>query len=94
MPEVKLTAKVDMTEVDEAIKKANRLVELLQEASTIADSLSGKFGLCVELPQTYTNNLVIKTTILPMLNVVPDELLMTTSTNARYPSFPFTGASP
>lgn len=60
MPEVKLTAKVDMTEVDEAIKKANRLVELLQEASTIADSLSGKFGLCVELPQTYTNNLVIK----------------------------------
>ena len=60
MPEVKLTAKVDMTEVDEAIKKANRLVELLQEASTIADSLSGKFGLCVELPQTYTNNLFIK----------------------------------
>ena len=60
MPEVKLTAKVDMTEVDEAIKKANRLVELLQEASTIADSLSGKFGLCVELPQTYTKNLVIK----------------------------------
>ena len=42
MPEVKLTAKVDMTEIDEAIKKANRLVELLQEASTIADSLSGK----------------------------------------------------
>ena len=36
MPRVKLTAKIDTAEVDEAIKKANRLVELLQEASTIA----------------------------------------------------------
>lgn len=40
MQEIKLTAKIDTTEIDEAIKKANRLVELLQEASTIADSLS------------------------------------------------------
>lgn len=37
MQEIKLTAKIDTTEIDEAIKKANRLVELLQEASTIAD---------------------------------------------------------
>ena len=42
MQEIKLTAKIDTTEIDEAIKKANRLVELLQEASTIDDSLSGK----------------------------------------------------
>ena len=42
MQEIKLTAKIDTTEIDEAIKKANRLVELLQEASTIADPLSGK----------------------------------------------------
>ena len=42
MQEIKLTAEIDTTEIDEAIKKANRLVELLQEASTIADSLSGK----------------------------------------------------
>ena len=42
MPDVKLTCKIDMTEIDEAIKRANRLVELLQEASTIVDSLSGQ----------------------------------------------------
>ena len=42
MQEIKLTAKIDTAEIDEAIKKANRLVELLQEESTIADSLSGK----------------------------------------------------
>lgn len=40
MPDITLTAKIDTTEIDEAVKKANRLVELLQEASTIADSLS------------------------------------------------------
>ena len=60
MQEIKLTAKIDTTEIDEAIKKVNRLVELLQEASTIADSLSGKLKLGVELTQSYTNNLVIK----------------------------------
>lgn len=42
MPDLKLTAKIDTAEIDEAIKKANRLVELLQEASTIIDSLSGR----------------------------------------------------
>lgn len=33
---------VNLTNLDEAIKKANRLVELLKEASQIIDSLSGK----------------------------------------------------
>lgn len=42
MQEIKLTAKIDTAKIDEAIKKANRLVELLKEASTIADSLSRK----------------------------------------------------
>ena len=65
MPDVKLTAKIDTTEIDETIKKANRLVELLQEASTIADSLSGKLRLYVELPESYTNNLVIKNNHIP-----------------------------
>lgn len=65
MPEVKLTGKIDTAEIDEAIKKANRLIELLQEASTIVDSLSGKFRLCVELPKSYTNNLVIKNNQIP-----------------------------
>lgn len=92
MPEVKLTAKVDMTEVDEAIKKANRLVELLQEASTIADSLSGKFGLCVELPQTYTNNLVIKNDHTPKLNVCRTTLMTTQPMlDTRHPIY---GTSP
>lgn len=45
MPDLKLTAKIDTAEIDEAIKKANRLVELLQEASMIVDSLSGR---CLE----------------------------------------------
>jgi len=65
VPEVKLTAKIDTAGIGEAIKKANRLVDLLQEASTIADSLSGKLRLCVELPQSYTNNLVIKNNQIP-----------------------------
>lgn len=42
MPEIKLTAKVDTTEIDEAIEKANRLVELLQEVSSIVNSLFKK----------------------------------------------------
>lgn len=65
MSEVKLTAKIDTAEIDEATKKANRLVELLQEASTIIDSLSGKVRLSVETPQSYTNNLVIKNDQIP-----------------------------
>lgn len=33
---------VDFSELDTAIEKANRLVELLREASDIIDSLSGR----------------------------------------------------
>lgn len=36
-----LTVEVDCTGLDAAIEKANRLVELLREASTIIDSLCG-----------------------------------------------------
>ena len=35
-----VTVTVDCSSIDVAIKKANRLVELLQEASKIIDSLS------------------------------------------------------
>lgn len=42
----KTTLDVDVTmntdEIDEAIEKANRLVELLREASSLASSLAGK----------------------------------------------------
>lgn len=65
MPEMEMTVKIDTAEIDEAIKKANRLVELLKEASTIASSLSGKLRLCVKLPKSYTNNLVIKNNHIP-----------------------------
>lgn len=37
-----ISADIDTASLDEAIEKANRLVELLQEASNIVDSLSGK----------------------------------------------------
>lgn len=60
MPDVKLTAKIDTAEIDEAIKKANRLVELLREASNIIGSLSGEVRSLGEITQSYTNNLVIK----------------------------------
>ena len=36
------TIHFDCTELDVAIEKANRLVELLREASAIIDSLSGQ----------------------------------------------------
>ena len=36
------TVEVDGSSIDAAIEKANRLVELLREASAIIDSLSGK----------------------------------------------------
>lgn len=60
MPDVKLTAKIDTAEIDEAIKKANRLVELLREASNIIGSLSEEVRSLGEITQSYTNNLVIK----------------------------------
>lgn len=37
-----ITVSVDMTELDAAIEKANRLVELLQEAQQIISSLNGE----------------------------------------------------
>lgn len=40
MSERNVIIKVDDTSVDTAIEKANRLVELLKEASAIIDSLS------------------------------------------------------
>ncbi len=40
MPEVKLTAEVDTTRVDEAIRKVQRLSELLREAKSLIDDLA------------------------------------------------------
>lgn len=37
-----ITVSVDTTELDDAIEKANRLVELLQEAQQIISSLNGE----------------------------------------------------
>ena len=42
MADVTLKAKVDMQEIDEAIEKASRLVELLREAQRLANSLAGR----------------------------------------------------
>lgn len=42
MADVTLKAKVDMQEIDEAIEKAIRLVELLREAQRLANSLAGR----------------------------------------------------
>lgn len=43
-PEIKYSAyiSVDTTELDEALKKANQLVETLEKASTLTDLLVGK----------------------------------------------------
>lgn len=40
MPEVKLTPEVDTTRVDEAIRKVQRLSELLREAKSLIDDLA------------------------------------------------------
>lgn len=40
MEEVKLTAKIDTTEIDKAIEKAVRLQELLKEANSLARELA------------------------------------------------------
>lgn len=42
MEKPKITIEVNSEELDQVIKKANRLVELLREAQQIVDSLSGK----------------------------------------------------
>ena len=50
MPEVKLTAKIDMAEVDESIQKLQRLNELLKEANSLIHELaSTELNLNVEL---------------------------------------------
>lgn len=38
---IRIGVDVDTTQLDAAIEKANRLVELLEEASNLIDSLSG-----------------------------------------------------
>lgn len=40
MPKPEITIEVNSEELDQAIEKANRLVELLREAQQIIDSLS------------------------------------------------------
>ena len=42
MADITLKTKVDTQELDEAIEKANRLVELLREAQRLANSLAGR----------------------------------------------------
>ena len=49
--EKEITLRINSVELDEAIEKANRLVELLREASQIIDSLNGPLkveGLCLK----------------------------------------------
>lgn len=40
MPDIKLTAKIDTTEIDKAIEKAVKLRELLKEANSLARELA------------------------------------------------------
>ena len=42
MTDITLKTKVDTQELDEAIEKATRLVELLREAQRLANSLAGR----------------------------------------------------
>ena len=42
MADITLKPKVDTQELDEAIEKAARLVELLREAQRLANSLAGR----------------------------------------------------
>ena len=39
---IKVEPKIDMTEIDETIKKAERLSRLLKEANSLADELASK----------------------------------------------------
>lgn len=45
MPGREITISVSCPGLDEAIEKANRLVELLKEATALIDSLAGDHGL-------------------------------------------------
>ena len=50
MQEIKLTAKIDTTEIDEAMQKLQRLHELLKEANSIVKELaSTELNLDVKL---------------------------------------------
>lgn len=40
MPNTRLTAEIDISNIDEATEKVNRLLELLKEATSIISSLS------------------------------------------------------
>lgn len=40
MPDVKLTAKIDTAEIDEAMQKLQRLYELLKEANSLVKELA------------------------------------------------------
>ena len=40
MPDIKLTAKIDATEINKAIEKAVKLQELLKEANSLARELA------------------------------------------------------
>ena len=42
MPKPEVKVNVDVTQLDEAIEKANRLVALLEEAQRLLDSLCGR----------------------------------------------------
>ena len=44
MEKPQITINVDCADLDRAVEKANRLVELLKEAATIIDSLSPDDG--------------------------------------------------
>lgn len=48
MAEIKLTAKIDTTEIDEAIKKAHRLRELLKEANSLENELASHFEVILQ----------------------------------------------
>lgn len=67
MPDVKATVKIDTAETDKVIEKANRLVELLQESSTIIGPLFVGAKSFAEATQSYTNNLVIENDKVPYL---------------------------
>ncbi|MBC3938511.1 hypothetical protein [Anaerotruncus massiliensis (ex Togo et al. 2019)] len=61
--EKEITLRINSVELDEAIEKANRLVELLREASQIIDSLNGPLkveGLVEKLTQGINQNTLLQ----------------------------------
>lgn len=59
-----ISAKLDCSQLDEAIEKANQLIALLQEVQKLIDSLSHKSfsigSVAVSSPKIDSDNLVIK----------------------------------